>query len=201
MAVEGCLGGLLMLGVIVLGFVLVGARLFSTCIGFSLPALLSIMMVCLVLLWTLWYGLRVGLLRGVGLYMLFEIGPFFLGLLGFGMGSGALLLRLIFLVMILSYGLFLLVCLLKCVAFLSTPHWPQDGADLGVGGVSYELLILYELWAGERWSLEKAHPRYLRSGRPISVSAVPFGPGTDIWRSCRYIGALFRALVFAWRYS
>ena len=30
--------------------------------------------------------------------------------------------------------------------------------------------------------------------RPISVSAVPFGPGTDIWRSCRYNGALFRAL-------
>ena len=39
--------------------------------------------------------------------------PFFLGFLGFGMESGALLLRLIFLVMILSYGLILLVCLLK----------------------------------------------------------------------------------------
>ena len=55
-----------------------------------------------------------------------------------------------------------------------------------------ELLILYELWAGERLSLEKAHPRYLRPGRPISVSAVPFGPGIDIWRSCRFIGALMR---------
>ena len=41
--------------------------------------------------------------------------------------------------------------------------------------------------AGERLSLEKAHPRYLRPGRPISVSAVPFGPGIDIWRSCRFI--------------
>ena len=57
-----------------------------------------------------------------------------------------------------------------------------------------ELLILYELWAGERLSLEKAHPRYLRVGRPISVSAVPFGPGIDIWRSCRFIGALMRSL-------
>ena len=38
-----------------------------------------------------------------------------------------------------------------------------------------------------RVSLEKAHPRYLRPGRPISVSAVPFGPGIDIWRSCRLI--------------
>ena len=67
--------------------------------------------------------------------------------------------------------------------------------DLGVGGVSIvELLILCELWAGERLSLEKVHPRYLRPGRRISVSAVPFGPGIDIWRSCRFIGALMRSL-------
>ena len=38
---------------------------------------------------------------------------------------------------------------------------PAGGLDLGVGGISYvELLILYELWAGERLSLEKATPRY-----------------------------------------
>ena len=85
--------------------------------------------------------------------------------------------------------------LIKWVAFLGTLHWPAGSADLGVGGVSYvELLILYELWAGERLSLEKAHPRYLGPGRPISVSAVPFGPGIDIWRSCRFIGALMRSL-------
>ena len=42
--------------------------------------------------------------------------------------------------------------------------------------------------------MEKAHPRYLRPGRPISVSAVPFGPGIDIWHSCRFIGALMRSL-------
>ena len=41
----------------------------------------------------------------------------------------------------------------------------------------WNLLILHELWAGERLSLEKAVPRYLRPRRPISVSAVPFGPG------------------------
>ena len=35
--------------------------------------------------------------------------------------------------------------------------------------------------------MEKAHPRYLRPGRAISVSAVPLGPGTDIWRSCRLL--------------
>ena len=34
------------------------------------------------------------------------------------------------------------------------------GADLSDGGISYvELLILYENWAGERLSLEKAVPR------------------------------------------
>ena len=38
------------------------------------------------------------------------------------------------------------------------------------------------------------HPRYHRSRRPISVSAVLFGPGTDIWRSCRFIGAMMRSL-------
>ena len=85
--------------------------------------------------------------------------------------------------------------LVKWVSFLASLHWPAGGSDLGVCGISYlELLILYELWAGERLSLEKATPRYLRPGRPISVSAVPFGPGIDIWRSCRFIGALMRAL-------
>ena len=85
--------------------------------------------------------------------------------------------------------------LVKWISFLNSLHWPVGGLDLGVGGVSYvELLILYELWAGERLSLEKACPRYLRPGRPISVSAVPFGPGIDIWRFCRFIGAMMRSL-------
>ena len=85
--------------------------------------------------------------------------------------------------------------MVKWVSFLNSLHWPVGDLDLGVGGVSYvELLIMYELRAGERLSLEKAHPRYLRPGRPISVSAVPFGPGIDIWRSCRFIGAMMRSL-------
>ena len=79
----------------------------------------------------------------------------------------------------------------KWVSFLGTQLWPAGGLDLGVGGISYvELLILHELWL----SLEKAHPRYFRPGRPISVSAVPFRPGIDIWRSCRFIGAMMRSL-------
>ena len=86
--------------------------------------------------------------------------------------------------------------LVKWVSFLGSLHWSVGEMDLGVGGISYvELLILYEVWAGERLVLEKkAHPRYLRPGRPISVSAVPFGPGSDIWRSCRFTGAMMRSL-------
>ena len=85
--------------------------------------------------------------------------------------------------------------LVEWVSFLGSLHCPAGGLDLGVGGISYvELLILYELWAGERLALEKAHPRYLWPGRPISVSAVPFGPGIDIWRSCLFIGAMMRSL-------
>ena len=67
--------------------------------------------------------------------------------------------------------------LVKWVAFLHSLHWPADGCSLGVVGVSYvELLILFQIRAGERLELEKAVPRYRRPGRSISVSAVPFGP-------------------------
>ena len=82
--------------------------------------------------------------------------------------------------------------LVEWVTFLGTLHWPAAGGDLGVGGVSYvEMLILCELWVGERLVLEKGVPCYRRPGRPISVSAVSLGPCIDIWRSCHFIGALF----------
>ena len=85
--------------------------------------------------------------------------------------------------------------LMKFVTFLGSLHWPSAGNDLGPGGVSYvELLILYELWAGERLQFEKAVPRCRRVDRSISVSAVPFGPGIDIRRSCKLLGAMLRAL-------
>ena len=96
---------------------------------------------------------------------------------------------------ILLFGLILLVSWLSGSPFLNSLHWPVGDLDLGVGCISYvEMLILYELWAGERLSTEKAHPRYLRPGRPISVSAVTCGPGIDIRRSCRFIGAMMKSL-------
>ena len=40
-----------------------------------------------------------------------------------------------------------------------------------------------------RLVVEGAVPSGRRVGRPISVSAVPLGPGINIGRSCRFIGA------------
>ena len=85
--------------------------------------------------------------------------------------------------------------LVKCSHFLGGLRWREGAHDLDVGGVSYlELLILYERWAGERLVLEKLLPYSSRAGRPISVSVVPLGPGIDLWRSCRFIGRIFRFL-------
>ena len=76
----------------------------------------------------------------------------------------------------------------------------MGGLDLGVGGISYvELPILYELWAGERLSLERAVPRYIRHGRPISVSAVPCGPGIDIVALLSFYWVYYEVSLFtAW---
>ena len=82
---------------------------------------------------------------------------------------------LIFVLPTLPIGPTLLVYWSSGFPFSGGLHWPTSGMDLGVGGICYlELLILYELWAGARLSLEKDHPRYLRPGRPFSVSVVPF---------------------------
>ena len=153
------------------------------------------MMVVVLLLLILWFGLLVPSPRGAGWFMQFGIGHFCLGLLLSGNQSGLPCLHLLLVLRTLPMGPTLLVSWLSGWPFLGPLHWPAGGLDLGVGGISYvELLILHELWAGERLSLEKALPRCLRPGRPISVSAVPFGPGIDIWRSCRFIGAMMRCL-------
>ena len=86
--------------------------------------------------------------------------------------------------------------LVKLTAFLSSLSWPDEVVDLGPGGVSYvELLILYERWAGEMLRIEGSVPKFRRSGRPVTVTAAPLCPETDIWRLCRFFGQMLRALV------
>ena len=85
----------------------------------------------------------------------------------------------------------------RLCALLSSVHWPTAVEDLDVGGISpVELLILYERWAGEGLGAGKAVPKFRRVGRPISDTAVPVGPCIDIWRSCRFLGSVLRALRF-----
>ena len=84
----------------------------------------------------------------------------------------------------------------KLTAFLSSLSWPGEVSDLGPGGISYvELLILYERWAGERLRVEDSLPKYRRPGRSISVSAAPLVPDTHIWKRCRFLGSMLRALT------
>ena len=84
---------------------------------------------------------------------------------------------------------------IKFSAFLETLHWPCTVDYLGLGGASsLEMLILYETLAGERLSIKLADPRNRMTRRPISVSGVPFGLVIDTWRSCRFLGSMFRAL-------
>ena len=110
-------------------------------------------------------------------HMLLEIMPccldrWLFGLLG---GSNFQLLQL---VMMLLIGPSLSASWLNWLLFLGSLHWPVGGVDLGVGGVSHvELLALHELWAGERLTLEKAHPRYLGPGRQFQCG---------LFRWCRH---------------
>ena len=66
--------------------------------------------------------------------------------------------------------------LVKWVSFLSSLHWPVGDLDLGVGGVCFvELLILYELWAGERLSLGEGQSSL------SSTRASNFSVGCSVW--------------------
>ena len=85
--------------------------------------------------------------------------------------------------------------LIKFSAFLGSLNWSSGEEDLVMGGVSFiEVLIVYELWAGERLVLETALPKYQGRGRSITVAIASVAAETVIWRSCRFIGALFRPL-------
>ena len=113
----------------------------------------------------------------------------------FGIRNGLLCLQLPSVLMTLLIGPTLLVFWLNGLPFLGLCIGLLEVQTLGlVVSLTLNCLFFLSFGAGERLSLEEAHPRYLRAGRQISVSAVPFVPGIDIWRSCRFIGALMRSL-------
>ena len=79
--------------------------------------------------------------------------------------------------------------------FLGSLHWLVGGLDLGVGGISYvELLILYELRAGERLSLEKAHHRYLDQGVQFQCRLFRLVQALILGALVAFLGSLVRFL-------
>ena len=79
--------------------------------------------------------------------------------------------------------------------FLGSLHCASEARDLGVEeGFYLELLVLYELWSGERLVCEKAVLCFRRGGRPISASAALVGPGIDMRKSCRFLINVLRSL-------
>ena len=64
--------------------------------------------------------------------------------------------------------------LVRFTSFLTTLHLPSGSDDLGQFGVSFwELLILYEQWAGHRLLSEKVTRPHVRANRPILIPSVP----------------------------
>ena len=61
-------------------------------------------------------------------------------------------------------------------------HWPSSVDDLGLGGVTFLMLIPYEIWTGEWLGIELAVPENRRTGRPVCMSPVPRRPGIEIRR-------------------
>ena len=85
--------------------------------------------------------------------------------------------------------------LLVFSSFLASLHWPQGDPDLGKFGVSYfELLLMFEIYAGHRLHAEKAIRSHLRPRRPLVFSGFPVGLGQEIRHGCQFLHSLFRAL-------
>ena len=56
------------------------------------------------------------------------------------------------------------------------------------------MLILDENWTGERLCIKLAVLTNSRNRRLIGITLVPKGPGIESWRSCRFLGSMFRSL-------
>ena len=86
--------------------------------------------------------------------------------------------------------------LVKFTSFLNTLHWPSGSVDLSHFGVSFfELLILFEQWAGHRLLSEKVTRPHVRANRPILIHSVPVSEGIEIRHGCQFLSSLVRALA------
>ena len=84
---------------------------------------------------------------------------------------------------------------LEFSSFLASLHWPQGDTDLGKFGISYfELLLMFEIYAGHRLHAEEATRSHLRPRRPLVFSGFPVGIGQEIRHGCQFLHSLFRAL-------
>ena len=133
--------------------------------------------------------------RGTGWFMQFGTWHFCPGHLVFGIQDGLLFLHLLSVLRTLLIGnTGLLVKWDGLFRLTALACW-----RVGSLGLVASLILNCSFFVSfglVRLSFEKAVPRYLRPGRPISVSAVPYGLGIDILRCCRFIGALMRSLCF-----
>ena len=125
-----------------------------------------------------WSGLLVLCPRGGGLLMLFVTLLCFLDLLLSGLVSGLLVLRLPLMLMMWLSGPTLMVFwlngwpfLVHCIGLLVV--WILVLVVCGISHV--ELLILHELWAGERLTLEKSLSSF------SSAWASNFSVGCSVW--------------------
>ena len=66
---------------------------------------------------------------------------------------------------------------------------------MGKFGISYfELLLMFEIFAGHRLLTEKTVRSHLRARRSLVFSWFPVGIGQDMRHGCQFLQSLFRAL-------
>ena len=80
--------------------------------------------------------------------------------------------------------------LIRFTSFLNTLHWPKFGH---FGMSFWELLILFEQWAGQRLLSEKVTWPHVRANRPILIPSVPVTEGIEIRHGFQFLGCLGHA--------
>ena len=78
--------------------------------------------------------------------------------------------------------------LIRFTSCLETLHWPSGSVDFCHFGISFwELLILFEQWAGHRLLCENVTWPHVRANRPILIPSVPVSEGIAIRHGCQFV--------------